>query len=428
MRKARGNIPVTLPKSDALRPERIKLLLLTIMACLGVLYLAPKILSILHAGSSDYFDFELFWRAGKSWVAGQNPYDGIPLPSSDNPARTTVSTWFYPPYWYPLITPFGLLPFPAALTTWKILNFFLLILSTHLLARTLADVTSKKYLMLFTAGTAFISFMYATAVTAWSGQSSILVYFGMAALIFGLLKARMSMVIVGLIFLALKPQIGFLAFVAVASLRRYRWAVLPAGLVCLFSAAAVVITANLRESITGFLTNLTRHSEHSANTPPHLTGAIHILDALIPLPNASIVALGIFFAGVAGTAIIFHVSPFNAQDTSTDAKTSIATLILFMALSLFIVPLHHYDMVALAAVFMMTIAAPLDGRWLIGFGLFLCYRPDFIWRALGVRNPEEIILSHLISPGLLLILIGAAWSWWSARARAVSGTSDLSAT
>src|SRR4029077_12236330 len=116
----------------------------------------------------------------------------------------------------------------------------------------------------------------------------------------------------------------------------------------------------------------------------------------------------------------FHLSPFNEQSRTSDVQTSIATLILFIALSLFIVPLHHYDMVALAAVFMLTIAVPLDGRWLTGFGLFLCYRPDFIWRALGVRNPEEIILSHLISPGLLLILIGAAWSWWSARARGVS--------
>src|SRR5215471_16663219 len=101
MRKAKGNIPVTFPKSDILDRERIKLLFLTVIACLGILYLTPKILSILNSGSNDYFDFELFWRAGKSWAAGQNPYDGIPIANSDS--RTEVSTWFYPPYWYPLI-------------------------------------------------------------------------------------------------------------------------------------------------------------------------------------------------------------------------------------------------------------------------------------------------------------------------------------
>ena len=161
------------------------------------------------------------------------------------------------------------------------MNFFLLIVSTHLVARVLADVTRNKYLPIFVGGIAFVSFMYATAVTAWSGQSSILVYFGLSALVFGLLKARTSMVIVGLVFLALKPQIGLLAFVAVAALRRYRWAVFPAGVVCLLGTAAVAFTADLLPSIEGFLINLTRHSQHAANTPPHLTGVIYILDSTV---------------------------------------------------------------------------------------------------------------------------------------------------
>jgi hypothetical protein len=85
---------------------------------------------------------------------------------------------------------------------------------------------------------------------------------------------------------------------------------------------------------------------------------------------------------------------------------------------MFIVPLHSYDVLSLVAVFMMITAVPLEGRQIIGFGLLLCYRPDFIWRAFGVANPEEIILSHLISPGLLLIFIGAAWALWAARSPA----------
>ena len=278
---------MTFLKHHFLEQERLKFLLLTVFACLGILYLAPKILSILNAGSGDYFDFQLFWQAGKSWATGENPYAA---------GRTAVSTWFYPPYWYPLIVPFGVMPFQAALTIWKVLNFILLITSTHLLARALADITGKKYLILFVGGIAFVSFMYATAVTVWSGQSSILVYFGLAAFTFGLLKERAPMVIIGLIFLALKPQIGLLAFVAMFALCRYRWTVIPAGLICLLSGAAVALTADLRGSIEGFLVNLTRHSEHSANTPPHLTGLIHLLDSVFSLPNASLVALVIYLA------------------------------------------------------------------------------------------------------------------------------------
>jgi hypothetical protein len=409
---------VSLLKFDFQHRERTKLVVLTLFACFGILYLAPKILSI-HGGNSEgYFDFQLFWQAGKIWASGGNPYDATVIPTGEGSTRAAVSTWFYPPYWYPLIVPFGLIRFQLALTIWKILNFFLLIVSTHLVARVLADVTRNKYLPIFVGGIAFVSFMYATAVTAWSGQSSILVYFGLSALVFGLLKARTSMVIVGLVFLALKPQIGLLAFVAVAALRRYRWAVFPAGVVCLLGTAAVAFTADLLPSIEGFLINLTRHSQHAANTPPHLTGVIHILDSLFSVPNASFVALVIFLAGIICTAVLFRNSPLNKTSQGADAEQSIATLVLFIAFSFFIIPFHYYDTVALVAIFMMIVAVPLEGRWVIALGLLLCYRPDFIWRASGVTKPEEIILSHLISPGLFVILIGAVWALWAARSRA----------
>ena len=125
--------------------DRTQLIILALFACFGVLYLAPKVLSILNVRQQDYFDFELIWRAGTIWASGQNPYDS--------------ATWFYPPYWYPLIVPFGLLPFQSALTIWKLINFSLLIVSTHLIARALADVTHQKYLPVFLAGICFLSFM-----------------------------------------------------------------------------------------------------------------------------------------------------------------------------------------------------------------------------------------------------------------------------
>ena len=260
-------------------------------------------------------------------------------------------------------------------------------------------MTGKKYLMLFAGGVAFVSFMYATAVTVWSGQSSILVYFGLAALAFGLLKERAPMVIVGLIFLALKPQIGLVAFVAIFALRRYRWTVIPAGMICILSGAAVALTADLRGSIEGFLVNLTRHSEHSANTPPHLTGLIHLLDFAFSLPNASLVALIIYLVGIIVVAALFHYSRRSIGPMKTTTRSISRNLAALYCFFPFIIPFHYYDMLALVAVFMMIVAVPLEGRWLVGLGLLLCYRPDFIWRVFGVINPEEIILSHLVSLG-----------------------------
>ena len=62
---------------------------------------------------------------------------------------------------------------------------------------------------------------------------------------------------------------------------------------------------------------------------------------------------------------LFYTSPFNT--TNSDVKQSIATLVLFIALALFIVPLHYYDILALVAVFMLIVAVPIEGRWITRF-------------------------------------------------------------
>lgn len=386
------------------------LTILALFACLGVLYLVPKVLSILHVGQHDYFDFQPMWRAGSIWASGHNPYDAMFYPNYFGINGRPLSPWFYPPYWYPLIVPFGLLPFEIALTIWKIINFILLILATHLIARAFADVTRQKYFLLFLSGITFTCFMYATAVTAWSGQTSILIYFGLSAWIFGLLKARPPMLIVGLVFLALKPQIGILVFAANAILDRYRWTILPAAGICLLSSIAVAITANYLESVEGFLISLTRHSEHLANTPPHVTELIHILYYIFPASGGLLTSAIIYFAAIACTAFIIYNSPFNNPLEISNSKDAIASLAIFIATSLFLVPLHYYDMVSLAILLMMIITAPLPGRCLIAVALLIGFRPDYLLHAIGIPNAPEPLISHLISASLFLLVVATIWS------------------
>ena len=71
---------MSLLKFDFQHRERTKLVVLTLFACFGILYLAPKILSIYGGDSEDYFDFQLFWQAGKIWASGGNPYDATVIP------------------------------------------------------------------------------------------------------------------------------------------------------------------------------------------------------------------------------------------------------------------------------------------------------------------------------------------------------------
>jgi hypothetical protein len=406
--------------------EQTKIVILTLFACLGILYLTPKVI-VLSIGPQDYFDFQALWLAGKIWVSGHNPYDGASFPteyySASDLARS--SPWFYPPYWYPLIVPFGLLPFQTALGIWKVINFSLLIAGNHLIARALADVARQRYLPIFLAGTGFVCLTYSAAVTAAIGQTSFLVYFGLSAMVFGLLKARPLVLIVGLVVLALKPQIGAMAFVAVAALHRYRWTTLPAGAICLLGSTAIAITGNYRESVEGFLTNLARHSEHSANTPPHLTGLIHILDSVFSISHVSIITLIVFLVGITCVAFVFYNSPLSKTPEIEDAQQTVSTLALFVAISFFFVPLHYYDLIALVALLMMIIAVPLTGRWFIVLGLLICFRPDYLLRLFGIGNAPEIQVSHVVSAGLFLIFVGAIWSILVGRSRAIPNSATI---
>src|SRR5262249_10938500 len=139
---------------------------------------------------------------------------------------------------------------------WKVLNLALLIGATHLIARALADVTRQRYISIFLVGIGFGCLMRATPMTIWGGQTSILVYFGLSALFFGFLKERAALVIIGLVFLALKPQIGIIGFAAVAALDRYRWTIVPAAGVCLVASAPILVAGGYLASVRGFLSNL----------------------------------------------------------------------------------------------------------------------------------------------------------------------------
>jgi len=390
-----------------------ELVILPLLACAGILYLMSKLLTAPGFNPQDHIDFQDLWLAGKLWASGRNPYDGAFFPNAEH-----LSTWFYPPYWYPLVVPFGLLPYEVALGLWKIINFLLLIGATYLGARTIADLVQQKWLPLFCAGTTYVCFMHAGPLALWVGQTSIIVYFGISVLFFGILKARPSMLVIGLLLLALKPQIGVVAFAAVAALRSHRWVIAPAGAICLLSTGAIAITANYRESIEGFLVNLARHSEHSANRPPYQTGLIHILDYIQPVSGGLPVTLLTTSAAVVCAVIAFYALPIDRIKKMANAAQTVSSLALFVATTFFILPLHYYDMISLAVLLMIIVALPLQGRWLIAIGLFLCFRPDYIGRAFGIAPSAEIFKSDLTSVGLLMLVLGAVWSLLASRSDA----------
>ena len=405
--------------------ETAQLSILALLACGSIFYLAPKLLLPANITPEDYFDFQEFWLVGKIWASGQNPYDVVPFQklfyeSFQRSAGEIM--WLYPPYWYPLIVPFAFFSFKTAFGIWKVFNFTLLIVATHLIARGLADVSRQKYVFIFLSGVVFVCFMQATAQTIWGGQTSILIYFGLSGMVFGLLKARPSALIIGLVFLALKPQIGIIAFAAVAALHRYRWTIFPAAGICLLGIAPVAVAGGYRASIEGFLANLSLQSKTVSLGPDLITGLIRFADYQSYISSTLLIGLTIIICAIVLTFLVFYHSPFNNELGVEDAQNQVACLTLFVAILFFFTPLHSYDLVSLAAMWMMLVAVPLAGRWLIAIGLLICFRPLNLLGVLMGPEAEQAAggtatsgniafpISQLVTIGLFLLFVGAVWS------------------
>ncbi len=299
---------------------------------------------------------------------------------------------------------------PVAAALWKAIDLVLLVAATHLVARALADISERSYAGIFAIGLGVVCFMQAVAVTIFNGQTSIIVYFGLSALIYGLLKRREHWVSVGLICLALKPQIGIVAFAAIAALPRYRWATLFAGGVCILAMVPIMITGDLRGVIHGFFQNIAEYSgRETANNPFNGIGLRHLLIYVYssPASRAALIVLSSVTAFV-----IFYFSTFNDAPKKENVNVEISSLALFIAALFFITPLQSYDVVALVILLMMIWTFRLPGRWIVAVGLALCIRAGNLSAVSGIANPEshQFPESLLVSLSLCIILSGALWA------------------
>lgn len=397
---------------------------LAVVAILSITYLVPKIFAIHDESFGNGFDFRYIWLAGKIWASGQDPYGPLFAQEYHENFHLTLDTfWVYPPYWYPIALPFGLLSFQIAATIWKASNFLLLVGATHLIATTLADVTRRGYWSIFLSGIVFVCCMQATAATLYIGQTSILTYFGLGAIAFGVSKERVLLIIIGLVFLALKPQIGVVAFSAIAAVRRFRWTLFPAAAVCLLATAPIAMSGDYIASISGFLSNLARYSEFSGNTPPNMTGLINISNyAFANSALSDFKFIFIFLAIVVAFIAFYNLPPHRSAPDIDNTRYVISQLALLVASLFFFLPLHSYDLVGLAMLLMIIVATSLPGWLPMTIGILICFRPRNFIDALGISHSNDLVFpeSYLISAGLFLLFVGAVWAALTSR-RTVNG-------
>ena len=358
-------------------------------ALAGLAYVIPK---FFQPGGG--LDFKLIWLAGKLWSEGKNPYGeeflNAYLPEFG--AGPNTHFWVYPPYWFPISTFFAHFSFGTALWLWGILNIALLITGTYLIARCCTRNDQGRFWLVFGAALFFVCTMQATAVTASIGQTSVLVYFGFSCLLYGISSGRVSLVALGLTVLALKPNIGLFAFLAVAMMPKFRIATLFSGALCLVSSAVLVPH---HEQIAGFLKALAKYYDPNltANGPANLVGLIHFL----PFMHATaILAAGLI-------AMIAMQRRFGGS-----ADDVIGSFPLFVVITLFFTSLHSYDLVALGIPFMALIVDRHWQRWAVLAGLLICYRSGNLALSTGLSLEASDIFpeSTIASVGTAVVLLG----------------------
>jgi hypothetical protein len=386
--------------------------LLGATVCAGFCYIGSKLLFQYHEDNFG-FDFRVIWLAGKMWAGGQNPYGPLfaqEYIKSFGPAMNMLG-WLYPPFWYPFCVVLGLLPVSVAHVIWTAVNVLALFCATYLVARGVAEVTRQKVGLMFWSGLAFVCLMQATAIAIYIGQTSIFVYLGFSALSYGLLTSRPAAVVIGLFFLALKPHIGVVAFLSTFALSNYRVVVLIAGIACLLSTAPILVGGMYWTEMEGFVRNMAEYpSMSTANYPANLTGIINIVGLFLTNSSNSVINLTCVILGIAFGCFNFYNSTLDNPLETEDGK--VAALSLFIASTLFLSPLHGYDLVSLATIAILAFAIPLPSRAAIITGLCLCFHPRNISAVLRIDNPTGNAFpeSFFTSVALVIVVIGAIWA------------------
>ena len=404
-----------------------------VVAAAGLIHF-PKIAHF-TPGSWPYdgYDLRCLWIGGKLWAAGQNAYGPAFAAEYQMAFGPVPPGQFlnYPPFWFPLAAPLSLLSFQMACIVWRLFSFGMLLTATALTARLFAKKVRAHFWTIFLAGVGFATVMQPASFAFNLCQTSMLIFFGLAAIFYGISRRNQWALLSGLIVVALKPNIGVVVYVLVATMPEWRRTLVSA-VAILMLAATPVLLWDPSDSLSGFFANLGHYYgfrfpadewhgiaasdwlrlqggdwasgwvhirgpdwiEFVANSPVSMTGLFHFTDAL---PRG--LASGVLNTAAAIASIVVWRRSGGANEPRF-ARIALVVLLL--------VPLHVYDLVMLTIPAIFVLSRGTDPRMLPAWaGLLMCFRPGNITDLLGI-TPGFILRSQgplVATVGLFLVAI-----------------------
>lgn len=397
-------------KSLVISKTAIDIFLYALFA-LAVFYLVQKSFQV--SGRAGY-DFRYLWLAGEFWAESISPYgveyldiDRVRIPTGHIP-----KVWVYPPNWWIICVSLAGLDLLMAGFVWNLLNIVLLIAASLLLVKAFCAAFPDRTLWapvlgdlaahpsrLFCLHFVGMVVLEATAIVLAVGQTSILIYFGFALLLYGLACEHRWLAVAGLAVIFLKPQIG-LIFAVVFFLQgssQRRLVLVSIGVSLILSIPALIVEPAV---MLAFVRNLTLYDGvGDANLPQAMTGTRLIIWEVIEIDIGNVVA--VLIATVLG--LVLTTGRWRLTRAADPAVHGFQTVTLLTVLILFAAPLHYYDFVIIGVLPFAIIGARglAIGAGVLGGTLIL--RADDLGEKVGLYDPDVAIFE-----GSILSTIGGA--------------------
>ena len=399
----------------------IRWIILVLSALLVLVGLRRLLLSVHFASGGSGYDFRYLWLAGRVWLNGGNPYDADYRDS--NPVLTSAGhvpeTWLYPPNWWPLSNLLALAPLEKANLLWNIGGLILCFAASFFVVSAFRwahsdlknDRTVHNLLLGLGAALPLLHFfgtaeLESTTTAIAVGQTSLLIYFGIALLLYGIAKGSRPLCVTGLVITFLKPQIGlvFAALFLVYTPWTRRTLAFALGLSLVMAVPALVVEPLAPLEMTR---NIIREGHTvTANLPQAMTGLRNALWHVFELDVGGLVP-GLFAAlvGIAGALTFKRIYKRDDPQRVLWLCVTVSTA----AIAAF-GPLHFYDLVIIACLLPAVLIAPplCTAGALLGAAIIV--RADTFGKATGLYDPNVAIFegSILATVGALLLFVAAA--------------------
>jgi len=169
------------------------------------------------------YDFMIYWASGRLFLAGSNPYSATAIFALERSVGWSFAQpmiLLYPPWAFPFVSMFGVLPFWTAHYAWLAASLILESVSAIALWRYFGGEKSKQWIALVL----FATFL-PIGMAEHMGQITPLILAGLTAFLFLLRRQRYVLAGACLLTLGLKPHLLYLVLLAILlwTVQTRRW-------------------------------------------------------------------------------------------------------------------------------------------------------------------------------------------------------------